>query len=375
LASRRTRLLVPGFAFCAVLFVTATFAADSKPVREFDVSVPDLYERADFPPGPYGIKYLAANQLAIWFTDNTAGELSRRGQLRATDPWRLKLHIIDTSTGAARNVEWPTHKISNGVQVQADGTVVVLNGPVVRCLSPDLKQFGSVELPDLARHSDERILAASPGGRSAWVFDSADQIGLIRVDTSACKLTANLRMSLSATSLSASDDLLVATDSTHIGVRALKSNWAPIYQPESCCVGGATFANQSTVIAFHEERNLEKGETNTNLLLLDPRGKLLLETPMEKNYKPGSIVSSSTGQFALVVTFKPQSSTEILRYQLLTAKYRLVIYDLRSLRRVAQIDVSRNNAGIFVPTISPDGRQAAVLVGSKVFIYDIPPSR
>ena len=367
---RKARLPMSGFALYLILFAHAGLCADHpKPAREFNASVPDIYGTIN--AGPYGIKYLSANQLAVWFTDNTSGQLSKRDQLQPTDPWRMKVQIFDTASGSVRNLEWPTRKISNGIQAQADGTVIVLNGPLVRCLSPDLKEFGTVNLPETAKHRDERILSASPGGKAAWVFESADLIGLTRIDSTACKLTASLAMASSITSLSASDDLLVATDSTHIGIRSLDSTWRALYQPYGCCVGGADFANQSIVTAYRQERNLERGETKSSLLFFDLRGKLLAEDSLDKGYEPGPLISSNGGRFALAASLKPESSTEILKYRLLNAKYRLWLYDLKTLKRFAELDVSRNDAPLFAFGVSPDGRQIAVLVGSKISIYDI----
>jgi hypothetical protein len=362
---------MPGFAFLAMLLAVTSLAAEHlKPTHHIDVTVPAIYGTEN--AGPYGIKYLAPDKLAVWFTDNTSGQLSKRERLQPTDPWRMKMQVFDTTTGAAREFEWPTRKISTGIQVQADGTIVLLNGPLVRCLSPDMRQTGSVNLPELTKHRNERMLASSPGGQSVWAFESAETVGAARIDTRICKLTADLSIAADITSITANDNLIAATDSTHIGVRSIDTDWKALYRADPCCVVAAYFANQSTVIAYRDIHNSDTGQSNRSLLFFDTQGKLLREQPLDPGHEPGPIVSSSTGRYVLVTTPKPDFSTELLEYRLLSAKYRVWVYDLSTLKRIAEFDVSRNDARLFAFSLSPDARQVAVLAGSKISIYDIP---
>ncbi|MGZ4816094.1 MAG: hypothetical protein ACXVZV_11835 [Terriglobales bacterium] len=376
---RKTRLSMPGFAFLVVLLATTCFAEHLKPARHFDVRVPEIYATDN--AGPYGMAYLSPGKLAVWFTDNTRGELSHRDKLQPTDPWRMKLQIFDTTTGAVESREYPTHKMSSGIEAQGDGTVTLLNGPLVRCLSPDLRQTGSVNLPETVARRDQRVLAKSPGGHTVWAFESGNVVGAARIDIRSCKLTGSIAIPPSIISISANDNSVVAADNTHVAVRGLNTNWNAIFRAGPCCIDGAEFVNQTVIVAYHsippqdtgdKKSNQQSSETKRSVVFLNSNGKLLLEEPLERGFEPGPIVPSSTGQYVLIATPKPDFSSELLKYRLRSAKYRLWIYNLDSMKRIAEFDVPRNGAPLFAFALSPEGRQVAVLEGTKVAIYDVP---
>jgi hypothetical protein len=370
---------MPGFAVLLVLLTVSARADKLKPTRRIEVTVPDSYSYEE--PGPFGISYLSPSRLAVWFTDNTSGQLSRRAKLQPTDPWRMKLQIFDTTSGALQTREYPTHKVSTGMQVQADGTIILLNGPLVRCLSPDLRQTGSVNLPETAVHRIERVLANSPGGHAVWAFESARLVGASRIDAGSCKLTGNVAIPPSITSLSGNDSSLVATDKTHIATAELGDDWKTIYRADPCCIDSAAAANQNTILAYRDipppaagesKQNHQPAEPKRSLLFLDSNGKTLLEEPLEGGLEPGPIIPSSSGKYALIAMPSPDLSSDLFRYRLLGAKYRVWIYDLSTLKRIAEFDVPRNRATLFAFALSPDARHVAVLLGSKIAIYDIP---
>ena len=370
---------MPGFAVLGLCIVIAARAEHLKPVRHIEVPVPAIYGTDN--SGPYGITYLSPGKLAVWFTDNTSGQLSKRERLQSTDPWRMKLNILDTTSGSISTREYPTRKVSTGLQVQADGSIILLNGPLVRCLAPDFRQTGSVNLPEMVIHRNERLLDHSPGGHTVWAFEAGNLVTAVRIDAHACKLAGGIAIEPSITTISASDNYVIATDRAHVAISDLTGKWQSLYRADPCCIDDAVFASQRVILVFRQiphpggnnDRNPQENQPKRSLLFLDPQGKLLLEEPLDRGYEPGPIVPSGDGRFVLVATPKPDFSSELLKYRLRTAKYRVTLYDLSTLKPIFVFDVSRNNASLFALALSPDARQVAVLADSKVAIYDIPP--
>jgi hypothetical protein len=360
LIRKQTRLRKPGFALLmALLLVPCLSARELKPVRSFDVRLPEIGEFSSF-----GLAYVRNGQVALWYAEHGQGELSKRSEVRQTDPWQLQVQVFDTGAGRqAQAFRFPTRRLSSDV-VANSSRVLILTGPLVRCYSDDLKQIGLLPLGEPERGHDFEFLAPSPGGRTVWTIESGEKLALKRIDVQRCKLTTKIEMPQGGTSVSASDDALLATNPNNVLRWTPQTGLTTLYKPETCCVKNARFVSQSEIMAYHDS---QQGELKVLIIASD--GKLLLEDRVKKEYGIGPIVTSAGGGVAATVTpDNPQSG--LWGSGFAASKIQVALYDLRSNKRVATAEAPFS-AGVVRVALSPDGGELAILSGNKVSVYEV----
>jgi hypothetical protein len=360
LTRRQTRLHKPGFILLVALLLAAlAHARDLKPVRSFDVKLPELGEFSSF-----GIAYVRSGQLAFWYAEHGQGKLSKRSEIRESDPWQLKVHVFETGSGQMKTwFQLPTRRLSSDI-VANNSQVMILTGPLVRCYSDELKFIGQVPLGEPERGHDFEFLAPSPGGTTVWTIESAAKLALKRIDTQRCKLTTKVEIPAGGASLSASDNALLATNQMRLLTWTPQKGLTAFYESKSCCLKNARFVNQSLIMAF-----LDNPKEENKILILNPEGKLLLEDSLKKDYGIGPIVTSAGGSVAAAVTpDNPQSG--LWGSGFAASKIRVAVYDLAAVKRIATIEAPFN-AGVVRVALSPDGREVGILSGNKISVYEV----
>jgi hypothetical protein len=359
----KTRLHRPGFALVAAItvLVASCFAKDLKPAQTFQISFPEQIDPAN---SSIGITYVGAGQIAVWYTEHQEGQLARRSELREGDPWRLKLQLLNTANSSVQVREWPTRKISSAVEV-VSGRVIILTGPVVHCLSADLKEIAQVKLGASSPRQDFAALMSSPVGKAVWVVDSSDTLLLQRIDTQSCKLTLSVRQPHGFSSITANDRMFVGTAGAKLISWSPEKEWQTIFTADECCLSRAEFVSQDVIMAYHEDRQGER-----KALGVGTKGNVIFEDKLKNGYGDGPIHPSSSGKIAVVT--QPETNWPSIPISQLseTIKVKYFVYDLRIMKRIASLEESAAK-GILRVAISPDDSEIAVLSGSKLSIYHL----
>jgi hypothetical protein len=360
LKKTKARLHKPGFTLLIVLIAALCVARDLKPTRVFDVKLPEFGEFSSF-----GLAYVRNGQLALWYAEHGEGKLSKRGEVRESDPWQLRIKVFDTTSGQERqSLRFPTRRLSSDI-VASNGRVMIVTGPLVRCHSEDLKQIGQVPLGEPQRGHDFEFLAPSPGGKAVWVVESAETILLKRIDTERCKLTTKVEIPQGLSSLTASDDALLATSRMRLSAWSPQKGYTTLYEAQTCCLKNARFVSQSLIMAYHDDEKDER-----KIVIVNSEGKLLLEDHVKKEYGIGPILTSAGGGVAAAVTpDNPQSGFYGTGFG--ASKIQVAVYDLARIKRLATLEAPFSE-GVVRVALSPDGREAAILSGNKISVYDLP---
>jgi hypothetical protein len=279
----------------------------------------------------------------------------------------MKLQLLDTATGEIKNVEWPTRRLASDLQLQADGNLVALTGPLVRCLSGDLKEVGRISVKDVADRNNFRFLTPSPGGRAAWILEAGkNSLIFTRIDAAACKSSWSVEQPRQLTSYSANDNMIIATNGPKLGFWTPSTGWKTLVHLEECCVNNAQFVSQDLIMAYRDDR-----EGRRSLLLLNTEGKQLLEESLEKGYDAGPIIASNDGKFAAVVIPKGGWSRGTLYIAPERAKLKILLYNLATMKSVATIESISADPAHFAIAMSPGAKELAVLAGSKISVFEL----
>ncbi|HWR17061.1 MAG TPA: hypothetical protein VN577_19690 [Terriglobales bacterium] len=366
---QNTRLLQPGVLFAAVLLISLPLPAnDLQRIATFKVAVP-AQNRATDSRASNGLVYLRPGVLALWHTEKRAGELSRRARVQPTDPWWLQLQVISTENGKVlRTVEFPSRREASGIAVQKDGLPVVLTGPLVRCLSPDLQQNGSYLLQNASEPKGTVGINSSPGTGRVFVAESGDTSAVTTVDAATCKALTRVQPPDDVLVLSGTDDVLIGSSGLSLAIFGQDQKWQVLYQHPVCCFAPPVVVSKDKIAVVQlDQENMRSSEHH--LLLVSMDGKLLLDDMLERGTAVESIVTNQAGTHAAAVTSKRQLLITSTKVEATSYDLYVRVYRLDAPQRIANLKVTVGGEEFFAMAISPDGSQMALQTGTKLTIY------
>jgi hypothetical protein len=366
---QHTRHSWPGVVFCGLLFFLclAAVAETPKPKTTVTIDLPKQ-SRDNSLRGPNGIEYIDGNSLAIWYTEKSEGQLSRRDKLEKSDPWQLTLDLVNLSDGSVKQrQEWPTRKNSSSLAVQREGRAVLLTGPLVHCFSPEFRETRSFTLKDANQPKEQRLLRASPGGTVVWEVEAAELATATRIDPDSC--TAGLRFDepRSAPTLSGNDYQLVDINATQAGVWAPDLGWRLLYKHQ-CCLTHSLFLAPDLVGIV----SVAMG-TDRHFLLINLSGELLLDDTLEPGMEFNRMVTSADGKTAAVIVAERAMADTQTGIETVRTHAKVRFYDLVKHKKMMTVDVNVPGENLFGVAIAPDSSQFALLNGSKLSLYALRP--
>ena len=363
---QHTRHWLPGVVFVAALLTTAAQAGSIKPKATFTVDVPqqsrDVNRR-----GQDGIEYVRPGLVAVWYSEKTNdGELSRRDRLSPTDPWQLKMKLVNTTDGTVQHtLQWPTRKHSSAFVLADSGNPVLLTGPVVHCFDPDFQQLNTFAVRDADEPKEVRLLRASPGGKVVWIVEGSDSTFATPLNSETCAAGPTLVEQRPDATISGSDSMLTETNAKQVGLWSRKTGWKVLYNSE-CCLSNARFLAQNFIGVTRLDLDMRR-----HFLILNLNGELLLDDVMEAGYQFGGIITSADGKTAAVVFAQRDISAIETGIEINNTRAKAAFYDLEKQKKIAHLDLNIAGDHLFGLAIAPDSSQFALLDGTKLLVYDL----
>ncbi len=360
-----TRLTWPGVVFLALLCCMDAGAASLKATNTFTLELPEQ-SRDTALRGPSGLQYVRPGVVAVWYTEKNQGGLSRRDRLDSSDPWQLRLQLVNTANGEVQQqMFWPTRKNSSGLAVQRDNYSLLLTGPVVHCLTPDFRETESFSLKYGGQPKEERVVRGSPGGKIIWLVEASESASTVAVDPSTCKPLWRVEEPRSVPSLTGNDEQLVDANARQIGIWSRESGWKQLYKSD-CCLTVAAFLAPNLVGAIRVVYGMER-----HFIVVNLQGKLLMDDVLDPGMEFGSFVTSADGRTAGVIQSERDLADLETGVEVRRVRARIRLYNLSEYKKIGMIDVSAPGENLFGIAIGTDSKEFAVLNGNKLSIYPL----
>jgi hypothetical protein len=297
------------------------------------------------------VGFVDESTLAISFVAPAAArpQLSTRS---TPSSYLLHVALADVDSGdTLLSTTWPTRVNRSGIQVLADGNLLLSSGETITLYSRGLKQLAQ------ARLNAEGLpeLVPSVSGKTLWTAFRDDGKTIFEV-RSARDLEVQHRWEErnAPARWSASDDSLVArfdTGQMQLRKRTAVSDWNKIFVDYGCYSGIPSYVGDDRMIL----------PACQELFLLDARGRVLATERLLRGERMDPEVAAARDGSIVAVSLRDG----------IRGTRRILVYDVTHGLAVGSVAVALPQGWNYAVAVSPDGERLAVLTDGVVSVYNV----
>jgi hypothetical protein len=325
-----------------------------------------------------GVVFVSNQQLVAYEMDEDAGQLSSRLNPEVSSPFRLRLFVIDASSGTRESTkEWGTALKSSTVQAISDG-VLVQTGNVVRLCSDN---FIKCKESKIQLEKEEMLFTSvSPTGKTimlnrADLSTNSSKLDIIDAKGNSLHSWSDSPALYHNYAMSDTDIVAFQAPPPIIAVTKLGSTqWQNLTavlgrKPRLFCDHNAlTFYSDHEFLYgvwSDDTGNLVASSDTGEVILKDPLGKETCVSDRMSVAQQGRFVAISLSAYTVRRGFLTEASRRLKSIQ-------VAVYDMAIKARALTVtlDPLPNNDYDFA--LSPDGSRLAVLTDREVSVYSVP---
>lgn len=327
-----------------------------------------------------GISFTDDDTLAVYFViQQEPTKLSVRGSPQPSDPFQLRGIFFDVSSGRVKHEQqWSTAADTpSGIFATHDGRFLVLGGQQLSLYSRD---FGL--LRQLSLHTGEGRppwweVEVSPTGQFLFLVRSTirprqKHVLRLKSDTLEQLNTLDAWDEKGFFHIAAGENTLARQERHVVLVRSVDGPWRAIH---TMGASASQDTSQEYDSVFLDNQTILLTNRTQGFVLLSTEGKVLFEENLQEELgKRGALMelgkSQDGSRFAIGVAWFRGGRFDTAEYR---AVWRVIVYDVGRQKRIVAVDVKPQRDVIHTLALSPNGQWLAVLVGSKVQVFRLPP--
>lgn len=323
-------------------------------------------------PRKKGLAFTDAHVLAAYFViRQPSPRLTVRRHPRATDPFQLRAIFLDTATGTVRHTQdWPTDPNSHSELLATyEGKFIVRAGESLALYSSSFQLLSEFPLPLRGENGKRKYWDAqlSPTGRFLFLRDwHYPQMAMFRLSSDSFEQRDAWSEQYVNFLAYADDALAKSVDETQVWFRTMGGPWYLLYVPGGLkCAGQIAFLNNHTFLV----------DVCLGIVVLSKQGEILFEDAFPREYRRyplDRLIRTSRGgrRFAVSLATIKEGLFDTPFY---TGSLLVIVYDARSRARIFRVEFKGHlKRKIYDVALSPDGKWLAIMVGTKVQVYQLP---